>query len=61
MTDYSCVDLSFLQMFLWERFHLTDPNPIMFHAVNMEEMILADGFKGTKPSNTHKFVPRAWR
>lgn len=44
---------------LWKRFLKLAPKPTEFLTVIMEEIVLADGSKGTRPSNTHK--PRVWR
>lgn len=45
-------------MFLRERFPAIAPKPIKFPAIIMEEVMLANGSRGTKHSNTYK--PRAW-
>lgn len=46
------VDSCFLQKFLLERFPLIAPKPIEVPAVVMEEMLLADGFRGMRTLNT---------
>lgn len=52
---YSC----FLLMFLLEKFLAVAPKPVDFPSITMEEVVLSDGSRGTRLSNTYK--PRAWR